>query len=198
MNRSKLSVKAITLVSGIGLAAAALGGSQPAVAQSYSDDYSCPAGLIYDPSYGCTLSGDAYQPYDYGYSPYYGGDGSYYGGRRFGSGHGFAHGMGGGFAHDLGGSINRRFARWRPCRRASVSGMAAGAISAMARAAGTARAVNNWIYCPDPLFPHSGEGGFPWFRWLAFGRRYRYIARLEWAARRVTEVCLGAGSLTRI
>ena len=107
MNRSKLSVKAITLVSGIGLAAAALGGSQPAVAQSYSDDYSCPAGLIYDPSYGCTLSGDAYQPYDYGYSPYYGGDGSYYGGRRFDSGHGFAHGMGGGFAHDLGGGIDR-------------------------------------------------------------------------------------------
>jgi hypothetical protein len=50
MNRSKLSLKTMMLVSGIGLAAAALGGSQPAAAQSYSDDYSCPAGYIYDPS----------------------------------------------------------------------------------------------------------------------------------------------------
>jgi len=55
MNRSKLSLKAIMLMSGIGLAAAALGGSQPAAAQSYSDDYSCSAGYVYDPSYGCTL-----------------------------------------------------------------------------------------------------------------------------------------------
>ena len=50
MNRSKLSLKAIMLMSGIGLAAAALGGSQPAAAQSYSDDYSCPAGYVYDPT----------------------------------------------------------------------------------------------------------------------------------------------------
>jgi hypothetical protein len=109
MNRGKLSLKAIMLVSGIGLAAAVLGGSQPVAAQSYSDDYSCPAGYIYDPSYGCTLSGYAYQPYDYGYygySPYYGGYGSYYGHRDRDFGHGFAHGMGGGFAHDLGGGIN--------------------------------------------------------------------------------------------
>ena len=34
MNRSKLSLRAIMLMSGIGLAAAALGGSQPAAAQS--------------------------------------------------------------------------------------------------------------------------------------------------------------------
>ena len=106
MNRGKLSLKAIMLVSGIGFAAAALGGSQPAAAQSYSDDYSCPAGFIYDPSYGCTLSGYASEPYDYGYSPYYGGYGSYYGGRRGDTGHGFAHGMGGGFTHDLGGGIH--------------------------------------------------------------------------------------------
>jgi hypothetical protein len=89
MNRSKLSLKTMMLVSGIGLAAAALGGSQPAAAQSYSDDYSCPAGYIYDPSYGCTLSGYAYEPYDYGYygySPYYGGYGAYYGGRHRTSG----------------------------------------------------------------------------------------------------------------
>ncbi len=60
----------------------------------------------------------------------------------------------------------------------------------MAGAAGTARAVHNWTYCPDPLFLHSGEGGFPWLRWLAFGRRYRYIAPLEWAAGGLAEACL--------
>ena len=69
MNRSKLSLKAIMLMSGIGLAAAALGGSQPAAAQSYSDNYSCPAGYVYDPDYGCTLPGYAYEPYDYGIRP---------------------------------------------------------------------------------------------------------------------------------
>ncbi len=108
MNRSRLSLKAIMLVSGIGLGAAALGGSQPAAAQSYSDDYSCPAGYIYDPSYGCTLSGYAYEPYDYGYYgylPYRGGYGAY-GMRQHDFGHGFAHGMGDGFAHDVGGGIN--------------------------------------------------------------------------------------------
>ena len=106
MNRGKLSLKAIMLISGIGLAEAAFGGYQPAAAQSYSEDYSCPAGFIYDPSYGCTLSGYASEPYDYGYSPYYGGYGSYYGGRRDDTNHGFAHGMGGGFTHDLGGGIH--------------------------------------------------------------------------------------------
>jgi hypothetical protein len=96
MTRSKLSLKAIMLTSGIGLAAAALGGSQPAAAQSYSDDYSCSPGYVYDPSYGCTL------PYDYGYSPYYGGYGSYYASPHHDFGHGFAHGMGGGFDHGVG------------------------------------------------------------------------------------------------
>ena len=65
MNRSKLSLKAIILMSGIGLAAAALGGSQLVAAQSYSNDYSCSAGYVYDPSYGCTLPDYAYEPYDY-------------------------------------------------------------------------------------------------------------------------------------
>jgi len=105
MNRSKLSLKAIMLVSGIGLGAAALGGSQPAAAQSYADDYSCPAGYVYDPSYGCTLSGYAYEPDEYGYygsSPYYGGYGSYYGIQHRNFDHGFAHGMGGGFNHSAG------------------------------------------------------------------------------------------------
>ena len=105
MNRSKLSLKAIMLMSGIGLAAAPLGGSQPAAAESYSDDYSCPAGYVYDPAYGCTVPGYAYEPYDYGYSPYYGGYGSYYAGPHRDFGHGFAHGMGGGFTHDFGGGI---------------------------------------------------------------------------------------------
>ena len=96
MNRSKLSLKAIMLMSGIGLAAAPLGGSQPAAAESYSDDYSCPAGYVYDPDYGCAVPGYAYEPYDYGYSPYAGPH------RDFS--HGFAHGMGG-FTHDFGGGI---------------------------------------------------------------------------------------------
>jgi hypothetical protein len=101
MTRSKLSIKAILLVSGIGLGAATIAGSQPAAAQSYSDEYRCPAGYGYDPSYGCTLSGDAYAPYGYGYLPY-GAYGRYYGGHdEFG--HGFAHGIGGGAAHDFAG-----------------------------------------------------------------------------------------------
>src|ERR1700752_487090 len=105
MNRSKLSLKAIMLTSGIGLAAAALGGSQPAAAQSYSDDYSCSPGYVSDLSYGCTLPGYANEPYDYGYSPYYGGYGSYYVSPHRDFGHGFAHGMGGGFTHDFGRGI---------------------------------------------------------------------------------------------
>ena len=101
MNRSKLSLKAIMLMSSIGLAAVALGRSQPAAAQSYSDDYSCSAGYVYDPSYGCTLPDYADDSYDYRYSPYYGGYGSYYAGPHRDFGHGFAHGMGG-FTHDFG------------------------------------------------------------------------------------------------
>jgi|SRR5712691_4481212 len=98
MTRSKLSTKVILLVGGIGLSMAAFAGSQPVAAQSYSDEYSCPAGSVYDPTYGCTLSGDAYEPYDYGY---YGAYGPYYGGHRE-FGHGFAHSMGGGFNHGAG------------------------------------------------------------------------------------------------
>jgi hypothetical protein len=100
MNRSKLSLKVILLAGGVGLAtAAALGGSQPAAAQSYD---SCPAGEIFDPGYGCTLSGSFYEPYDYGYYGYpylYGSYGSYYGTRHGGFAHGFSHGMGGGIGH---------------------------------------------------------------------------------------------------
>jgi hypothetical protein len=115
MTRSKLSAKAVLLAGGIGLSMAAFAGSQPAAAQSYADQYTCPAGYVYDPTYGCTVSDEAYAPYDYGdygYLPY-GGYGSYYGGHRE-FGHGFGHGMGngvgfahagGGFAHGMGGGF---------------------------------------------------------------------------------------------
>jgi hypothetical protein len=104
MTRSKFSTKAVVLATGIGLSIAAFAGSQPAAAQSYSDEYSCPAGSVYDLTYGCTLPGatydtygadgtyGSYAPYDYGYHGYlpYGGDGAYYGGHRE-FGHGFGH-----------------------------------------------------------------------------------------------------------
>ena len=98
MTRSDLSIKAVLLAGSIGLSTAVFAGWQPAVAQSYSDEYSCPAGYIYDPTYGCTLPGDAYEPYDYGYYGYlpYGTYGPYYSGHHEFR-HGFAHGMAGGF-----------------------------------------------------------------------------------------------------
>jgi hypothetical protein len=100
MTRSKFSIKAALLAGGIGLSMAGFAGSQPAAAQSYPDGYACPAGYVYDPAYGCTLSGDAYAPYDYGYYGYlpYGVYGPYYGEHRE-FGHGFGHGMGGSFDH---------------------------------------------------------------------------------------------------
>ena len=74
MTRSKFSTKVVLLAAGIGLSTAAFVGSQPAAAQSYSDEYTCPAGTVYDPTYGCTNEGAddfgynyAY-PYGYGYS----------------------------------------------------------------------------------------------------------------------------------
>jgi hypothetical protein len=81
MIRSKLvTTKAILLAAGIGLSAAA--GSQPAAAQSYSGEYACPAGTVYDPTYGCTTAGAD----DFGYYDYPGGTVLY--GRH---GHGFGH-----------------------------------------------------------------------------------------------------------
>jgi hypothetical protein len=89
MTRSKLSSKAVLLAGAIGLSTAVFAGSQPAAAQSYSDEYSCPAGYVYDPTYGCTVPGED----DYGYYGYpYGGYGLYGQHREFG--HGFGHGMG--------------------------------------------------------------------------------------------------------
>jgi hypothetical protein len=107
MTRSRLSTKVFLLAGGIGLSTAAFAGSQPAAAQSFLDEYECPIGSVYDPTYGCT-----YQPYDYGYYGYlpYGAYGSYYGGHRE-FGHGFGHGMGSGvnrgvgFAHGGGGEF---------------------------------------------------------------------------------------------
>ena len=66
MTRSKLSSKVMLLVGGIGLSIAAFAGSQPAAAQSYSDEYACPVGTMYDPTYGCTSESTD----DFGYYGY--------------------------------------------------------------------------------------------------------------------------------
>jgi len=63
MTRSKFSIKAALLAGGIGLSMAGFAGSQPAAAQSYSDEYSCPAGSVYNLTYGCTLPGATYDTY---------------------------------------------------------------------------------------------------------------------------------------
>ena len=82
MTRSKFSTKAVLLATAIGLSTAAFAGSQPAAAQSYSGEYACPAGTVYDPTYGCTTAGAD----DFGYYDYPGGTVLY--GRH---GHGFDH-----------------------------------------------------------------------------------------------------------
>ena len=66
MIRSKLSSKVMLLVGGIGLSIAAFAGSQPAAAQSYSNEYACPVGTMYDPTYGCTTESTD----DFGYYGY--------------------------------------------------------------------------------------------------------------------------------
>ena len=78
MTRSKFSIKAVLVAGGIGLSMAAFAGSQPAAAQ----EYTCPAGTVYDPTYGCTTAGAD----DFGYYDYPGGTVLY--GRH---GHGFGH-----------------------------------------------------------------------------------------------------------
>jgi hypothetical protein len=82
MIRSKFSTKAVALATGIGLSIATFAGSQPAAAQSYSGEYACPTGTVYDPTYGCTTAGAD----DFGYYDYPGGTVLY--GRH---GHGFGH-----------------------------------------------------------------------------------------------------------
>jgi len=125
MTRSKFSTKAVLLATAIGLSTAAFAGSQPAAAQSYSGEYACPAGTVYDPTYGCTTAGaDDFGYYDYpGGTVLYGRHGHGFGhvgigaegtiahhGMGFGrsisaahfGGDGFGHGMGGGFDHGVG------------------------------------------------------------------------------------------------
>jgi hypothetical protein len=93
MTRSKLSSKVMLLVGGIGLSIAAFAGSQPAAAQSYSDEYACPVGTMYDPTYGCTSESTD----DFGY---YGYPSVVYGQPDHrGFDHGIGHGMGSGFNH---------------------------------------------------------------------------------------------------
>src|SRR5215813_13388848 len=45
-----------------GSAPSVLRGSRPSVAQPRAGPYACPAGLEYDPNYGCAWSGFAYSP----------------------------------------------------------------------------------------------------------------------------------------
>ena len=124
MIRSKFSAKVVLLATGIGLSTAAFTGSQPAAAQSYSGEYTCPAGTVYDPTYGCTNEGaDDFGYYGYPdglYGPYYGrhldhgvshgfghmgigADGAVaHHGMGFGRSIGAAHFGGTGFAHSMG------------------------------------------------------------------------------------------------
>ena len=106
MTRSKFLTKVVLLATGIGLSTAGFAASQPAAAQSDLDEYECPIGSVYDPTYGCTLEGDAYQPYDYGYYGYLPLRHLLWRGTANSAnniGGGFGHGMGGGFGHGGGG-----------------------------------------------------------------------------------------------
>ena len=118
MTRSKFSTKAVLLATAIGLSTAAFAGSQPAAAQSYSGEYACPAGTVYDPTYGCTTAGaDDFGYYDYpGGTVLYGRHGHGFGhmgigaegtiahhGMGFGRSISAAHFGGGGFSHGIGG-----------------------------------------------------------------------------------------------
>jgi len=91
MTPSKFSTKAILLAAGIGLSVAALGGSQPAAAQSYT----CPGWSGYEPADGCTTPRQDHDGYYYE-DPY----GAYGTVRHWGPPldhhYGFGHGGGGG------------------------------------------------------------------------------------------------------
>ncbi len=120
MTRSKFSTKAVLLATAIGLSTAAFAGSQPAAALSYSGEYACPAGTVYDPTYGCTTAGaDDFGYYDYpGGTVLYGRHGHGFGhmgigaegtiahhGMGFGRSIGVAHFGGGGFDHSMGRAV---------------------------------------------------------------------------------------------
>jgi hypothetical protein len=69
MTRSKQSTKAMFLAGTIGLTTAVFAAAQPAAAQPYSDENSCPAGYVYDLTYVCALPGqDYYGYYNHPYS----------------------------------------------------------------------------------------------------------------------------------
>ena len=129
MTRSKFSTRVVLLATAIGLSTVAFAGSQPAAAQSYT----CPAGLAYDPSYGCTLGGDyGYYGYPnvlYGRHPDHGafdhgfGHGRM-GGLDHGMGHsvGFAHFGGGGFRPWHGGRLWTWWRRWASLELTNADG----------------------------------------------------------------------------
>ena len=89
---SKFSNKAALLAAGIGLSTVALAGSQAATAQSYSGEYACPVGSVYDQTYGCTVPADTYAPFYQGYP--YGAYGFYEGWHHDGWHREFEHGFG--------------------------------------------------------------------------------------------------------
>jgi hypothetical protein len=98
MNRSsKFSTKAMMLVGALALPVATLAMTQPAAAQAYT----CPAGTVYDSTYGCSSV-----PYYYDYFPY-GYGFNYIGHHNFGRGMGGFHGGGFGGFHGGGGGGHR-------------------------------------------------------------------------------------------
>jgi hypothetical protein len=90
-----------------------LRGSPPSAAQPSASaaQYACASGYDYDPSYGCFIPGNSYNPYDYGDWPYYGFDGFSSDGRRHEFRHGFAHGIGRRFSPRFGHHFANGFAR---------------------------------------------------------------------------------------
>ena len=88
-----------------------LRGSPPSAAQPSAAQYACPPGYDYDPSSGCVIPGNAYNPYDYGDWPYYGFDGFSSDGRRHEFRHGFAHGTGRRFSPRFGHHFTNGFGR---------------------------------------------------------------------------------------
>jgi hypothetical protein len=69
-----------------------LRGSPAAAAQPPAAQYTCLSGYDYDPSYGCFVPGNAFNPDDYGYWPFLGFDGFSRGHRQHRFARDFAHG----------------------------------------------------------------------------------------------------------
>ena len=98
MTRSKLSTKAVFLAGAVGLSTAVFAAAQPAAAQPYSDENSCPAGYEYDLTYVCALPGQDY----YGYYHY-----PYSGFRWFGGDRELGHGVGTSVNHGASATVLR-------------------------------------------------------------------------------------------